>query len=253
MKKNSFHDYYEQIYTERWPSLSKALTENPKYHSLEKGLKSAYFLDGGSYLAASSLPLSPGGAILDMCAAPGGKTLVLAGRMDGSSSLVANEKSPARRRRLVRVLEEHLPEQTMRRIRITGHNAAKWGMHEQNAYDSILLDVPCSSERHILQSPKHLSQWSPARTKHLAIQAYAMLASSLMAAKPGGHILYSTCALSEKENDEVVAKLLRRKSEECRVVDLPLKTGEPTKYGIHILPDVCGGMGPIYYSLMQKT
>ncbi len=253
MQKVGFLDYYSKIFQERWPKLCESLKGEPRYFTLREGLLSPYFLDEGSYIAASALPVRDGDRILDLCAAPGGKALVLASRLGPASTLTVNEKSSNRRRRLRHVLENHLPEDLFQQIRITSYDANKWGLHEKNVYDAILLDVPCSSERHILQSPKHLGKWSPARIKHLAIQAYSMLASAFMAVKPNGHILYATCALLSSENDEVVEKLLHRKNSECSVVSVSSDTGEKTRQGIHILPDRCGGMGPTYLSLIKKN
>ena len=252
MKKPTFDEFYESLYSVRWHNIRDAMLQPPNYYTLSRGLTRDYFLDTASFIAADSLPLPDKGRILDLCAAPGGKALVLAGKMGTGCAITVNEKSPERRNRLKTVLDSHLPEKIFSRIRITGYDAAKWGLYEQDAYDAVLLDVPCSSERHILNSDKHLAKWSQARTKHLSIQAYAMLASALMTVKCGGYILYATCALSIHENDRVVEKLLKRKSEQCEIVPLPEGPGESTRTGVQILPDTAEGMGPLFYSLIQK-
>ena len=253
MDKPGFTDYYHDIFQQRWQQLSTALLSKPQYYELKRGLLQPYYLDKASYIAALQLPLAGKRSILDMCSAPGGKALVLASGMEAEAQLTCNERSSERRRRLASVLESHLPPETLKRTKVTGHDASKWGLYEQDAYDAILLDVPCSSERHIISSPSHTEKWSPARSKHLAIQAYAMLASAFMAVQPGGYILYSTCALLDRENDQVVTKLLRRKPNQCRVLSVEADCGETTEHGIQILPDRCSGMGPIYFSLLQRN
>jgi 5-methylcytosine rRNA methyltransferase NSUN4 len=251
--KPGFMEYYKDIFHDRWEQLYTALLAEPRYHTLRQGLLGPYYLDKASYTAACRLPLSGKHSILDMCAAPGGKALVLAVRMEADARLTLNERSSTRRRRLNMVLETHLPREIRDRLRVTGHDAAKWGLYEQNAYDAVLVDVPCSSERHIAGSPAHMAKWGPARSKHLSIQAYSMLASAFMAVQPGGHILYSTCALLDKENDDVVEKLLSRRPGECEVVTADAEIGEKTVFGVRIMPDRCGGMGPMYYSLLQRN
>jgi len=251
-----FERFYHDIFDARWPHLREALLAEGAYERLETRLHRPYFLDPASAAVARSLPLEPVDRpmrILDACAAPGGKTLVLAGRMAGDSRLIANERSASRRGRLRRVLEEHLPEELQNRIHVTGHDATRWGLYERNAYDSILLDVPCSSERHVLHSPEHLSRWSPKRSRRLSVQAFAMLAAMIDAARPGGHVLYVTCALSPAENDEVIAKAFRRRADQIQHMPLALEHGEETRFGVHVLPDTAGGAGPLYAALLRKN
>ena len=70
-----------------------------------------------------------GGEILDLCAAPGGKSLILAERMHSEASLTLNELSPQRRHRLKNVLRDYVPEDTLQRIRVTGYDGSRWGLH----------------------------------------------------------------------------------------------------------------------------
>jgi 16S rRNA C967 or C1407 C5-methylase (RsmB/RsmF family) len=124
-------------------------------------------------------------------------------------------------------------------------------LYEQNAWDRILLDVPCSSERHILASSRHLARWTRSRTKHLAVQQFAMLAAAVDAAKPGGYVLYSTCALSPAENDGVIDKALKKRAGRFSVRSAEVEWAEPTRHGYQILPDTACGRGPIYLSLLE--
>jgi 16S rRNA C967 or C1407 C5-methylase (RsmB/RsmF family) len=250
-REEQFERFYAELFPQRWPALRRALTQEPHYTALEQGLLQPYYLDEASYHAARALDPQPGEEILDMCAAPGGKCLSLLS-LQPAIRMTANERSSRRRGRLKRVLEEHLPEERFRELRITGHDAARWSQYEEAAYDRILLDVPCSSERHIYTSPAHLQQWSPARSRHLAVQAFAMLASALEVVRPGGLILYSTCALAPQENDGVIAKLFRKRAGRFELQETRLPFGEPTRYGWQVLPDTAEGRGPIYCARLRR-
>jgi 16S rRNA C967 or C1407 C5-methylase (RsmB/RsmF family) len=252
MAKESFDRFYSDIYGTRWPFLRASLclpTHPVEYH---EGLLQPYHLDEGSIIAAKTLPVADADEVLDMCAAPGGKSLVLATRMKESSLMVSNDRSSQRRGRLRKVLDEHLPEQMRNRIKVTSHDATKWGIHEQQRYDAVLLDAPCSSERHVLQDAKALSQWSPSRSKRLAIQQFAMLAAALEAVRIGGHILYSTCSISPLENEQVIGKLYKKREERFEEVSVFEPLSEQLEHGFIIMPDTAAGRGPLYFCLLRR-
>jgi 16S rRNA C967 or C1407 C5-methylase (RsmB/RsmF family) len=249
--REGFEDYYAELFPERWPALRRAMAEEPRYTAVEEHLLGPYYLDEASRDAALRLEPAAGDEVLDMCAAPGGKSLSLLSAEPGIR-LTANERSSRRRARLHRVLEEHLPPELYERVKVTGHDAARWSRHEQAAYDRILLDVPCSAERHLYSSPAKLAEWTPARTRHLAIRAFAMLAAALEAVRPGGTVLYVTCALSPEENDGVLAKLHRKRRGRFELPPAELPYGEPTRYGWQVFPDTAGGRGPLYFALLRR-
>lgn len=281
-----FDQYYKSVYEDRWPKLKEALKsssahialKNP-YNEIELTSEEAffdypnlfhaseninevnnankdtlpfYFLDGASALAAISLQVEPGDQVLDLCAAPGGKSLILAYALKGEGRLVANDKSTDRRLRLHKVLKSSLPDDIFSTcIKVTGHDASKWCLFEKEAYDKILLDAPCSSEAHVLTSESHLSQWRLNRTKRLAINQWTMLASAWLVLKPGGRMVYSTCSISKLENDDVIEKLLKKFGEEVELSWPKLPFGEKTEFGTIILPDE-QAQGPIYMAVMTK-
>lgn len=232
-----------------------------------------YFLDSASILAATSLGLKNAKSILDLCAAPGGKTLVLASLMPEDANLTSNERSAERKHRLVKVCDEHMPQNIRERITITCSDGAVWCKTKTECYDRILLDAPCSSERHVLQDEKYLNEWSPARIKTLSMEQWALLSSAWRLLEKGGFMVYSTCALAPKENDMVVERLLK-KFDDVKVItfdspeylefknDLSLITElspdykiplyEKTEFGYQVLPDTADGAGPIYFSILFK-
>jgi 16S rRNA (cytosine1407-C5)-methyltransferase len=228
-------------------------------------------MDRASVLTAASLRLPEEGLILDACAAPGGKSLVLVPRMArndalrkargdfpraaGAAQLVCNELSSERRRRLISVLDEHLDEENRRRVSVSGFDAAKAGgkKSEWNRFDAILLDAPCSSERHVIQSPKSLAEWKPARPRSLAARQWSLLSAAFLLVKSVGSLVYSTCALTPEENDGPVSRLLEKYPREIELDEPDFMEGEKTKYGRLILPDESGGMGPMYVARLRKT
>ncbi len=256
-----FECYYSDLYSGRWPSLKSALLQESRTVSWNVNGKD-YFLDTASILAASVLPLKGAERILDMCAAPGGKSLVIAARMDKDAKLQCNERSFDRKQRLVRVLDEHLPVSIRKNVVITCTDGATLCKNKELAFDRILLDAPCSSERHVLCDSKYLDQWSPARIKSLSIEQWSLLSSAYRMLVPGGFLLYSTCALANSENDAVIKRLMKKFSDsECCVPCIPdvsdftsaaLPSYEKTEYGFHVLPDKQNGAGPIYFCLIKK-
>lgn len=249
-----FFDYFSQLYGERWPALLEALKGEGRAMELRFGDNlEPYYLDEASYFAASVLDARPGMDVLDMCAAPGGKSLVIASMLQGQGSLQSNDRSPDRRLRLTHVLENSLPGAWLDIVKVTGYDGMKFGLHRKESYDRILLDAPCSSDRHVLNSPAHLEVWSVKRVKRLSVEQGALLASAVDALRPGGVLVYGTCALSPLENDKVVEKILKKRPSmrSVPIDDIP-PGADRTEFGVHVLPDTSEGRGPIYCAKLTK-
>lgn len=263
-----FESFYSSLFAERWKTLKDSLLEESVKAEWNANGTEKYFLDPASIFAAASLPLTTADTILDMCAAPGGKTLVLASLMESDTTLVSNERSFEREQRLLRVCKEHLPEDILLRVRVTCGDGAVLCRKQTECFSHILLDAPCSSERHVLSSEQYLKDWSPSRIKTLAMQQWALLSSAFRLLKLDGFLIYSTCALSKFENDDVVARLFKKfpnvkkveiaEKDEIQKKITPFTSAslpdfEKTEYGYMILPDKQKSAGPIYFSLIQKT
>ncbi len=257
-----FDSYYSEIYGTRWPSLKEAMLRESNPVSLGEILNfplvSPYYMDKASIMAASILPIKENNKVLDMCAAPGGKTLVLAMKLNGTGKLISNDRSAQRRTRLAKVINSCLPETLRQNITITGHDGTTWSLYEKDVYNCILLDAPCSSERHVLTDPSALSIWSPSRPKRLAIQQFAMLVAALDATVDGGYILYSTCSINPIENELVIEKLSKKRTglfEEISIEKVTpeiAKASEKCPHGRIILPDSYSSCGPLYFCLLKK-
>ncbi|XP_002993970.2 5-methylcytosine rRNA methyltransferase NSUN4 [Selaginella moellendorffii] len=210
-----------------------------------------YLMDAASVLVTEALDLEVGDKVLDLCAAPGGKTLGILQQLDLlQGSLVANEPSPTRSKRLSKVISEYVPANLRTSIRVTRRNGIKWMEHD--LYDKVLVDAPCSSERHLLHDPKELGTWTPRRTENCAKRQLALLFAALRAAKLYGRIVYSTCSLSQLENDCVISKALEKGKLDFEIIQKQWPVGERTEHGWIILPDVSQGWGPIYIAVLKK-
>lgn len=264
----AFDEYYEKLFGARWSALKNALLKEPSHVKLQIENSKPYFLDAASVFAAYQLPLDNALSILDMCAAPGGKSLVIASRMEDEATIVCNERSMPRRQRLVQTCRESLPERIFSRVKITASDGAVLCKMQDACYSRILLDAPCSSERHILNDEKYLNLWTEARIKTLSMEQWALLSSAYRLLEEGGLLVYSTCALTSFENDEVIRRLLKKFSDAnivydiknvaederlCSMLDKQIHLRpERTEFGFHILPDNNDGAGPIWFSIVKK-
>lgn len=179
-----------------------------------------------SQLVAPILAPRPGERVLDLCAAPGGKAAHLAVWMEDRGELVANEKSRRRAFKLRALLEA----QGVRCARVVVGPGERFGRLAPASFDRVLVDAPCSGEgRFRLDDPESLADWKPAKVKRLAVEQERLLLAGLRALRPGGRLVYSTCTLSVRENERVVARALARFEGAARVVPLaaPLREARP--------------------------
>ncbi|MDR2048969.1 MAG: 16S rRNA methyltransferase [Treponema sp.] len=256
MKPNeAFEDYYKALYGERWKRLREALLEeSPSVPFASPRLALPYYMDPASVRAAESLRLGENGTVLDACAAPGGKSLVIASALPDGAFLLSNELSRERRRRLLNVLDSHLSGEQRARVTVSGFDAASLGgkTDYRERFSGILLDAPCSSERHVIQNEKALSRWTAARPRFLAQRQWALLSSCFLMLKPGACLVYATCAISAEENDGAAEKLLAKYGNRAAVDPPDFPEGEQTGFGRIILPDRSGGSGPMYVARFIK-
>lgn len=164
-----------------------------------------------------------GKSILDLCAAPGGKTLILAERNAGSR-VVACEASDVR---LERMRERMRAAGAQVELRLA--DAAKWD--EEAAFDVVLADVPCSGTGTLGRNPEIRHRLREEDLPRQAERQRAILGAALQAAKPGGQVLYSTCSLEPEENDEVVRAALAERTD-VRLISLAERIAELLSEGV---------------------
>lgn len=299
MMNQKFEQFFEKVYQSRWGSLRQALISRekqvlrqnlflnpvvsktsfelcsflkncywrPENFSIcknESGFFSEYVMDPASVIVALSLEVQEDDQVLDLCAAPGGKSLILAETMflkhqashlDEAiqGSLICNEYSESRRERLLRVVQDYIPREHRLFLTVKGLDGNQYGLRYANSFDRILADVPCSGERHLFENSKELSLWTERRTQNLAVRQYSLLSSAWLGLRDGGRLVYSTCSISPYENDQVIQKLVKKRNPSImRPIWLEeFSFLEKTQYGYQILPDRCG-FGPMYFSVIEK-
>jgi 16S rRNA (cytosine967-C5)-methyltransferase len=172
-------------------------------------------MDDGSRLvaelAAAAHPSSQ--RIWDCCAAPGGKTLVLAHRCP-AADILATDLSPRRLRNLADRLKPLAPN-----VRTAVADAAQPPADEA-LFDLILCDVPCSGTGTLARNPELKLRLQPADLPRQAIRQREILTSALACLAPGGRLLYSTCSLEPEENEQVVAAVLSKAPAEIAAAPL---------------------------------
>lgn len=246
-----FDEFFSSIYGTRWAALKRALAHKPNKISLHN----PFALDRYDLDEASTVPvvwLGSGGEYhADFCASPGGKFLARIFQREGRGRWFASDLSPGRVARLKAVLHDCLPADVMDRIEVRAGDASRWGLKMPATFDSILVDAPCSGERHLIESPREIGRWSKKGSQRLAVRQNALLCSALDALKPGGRIVYSTCSISPLENDGVVEKFEKSRGGKFRRIEVKESKGEATERGWILLPDQTGS-GPIYFSVFEK-
>ena len=167
----------------------------------------AYYLQEPSAMApAQLLSPQPGDRVLDLCAAPGGKSTQLGDMLEGQGLLVANEINPKRAKILSRNIE-----------RMGIPNALVLNMHPRDLegrfpgfFDKILVDAPCSGEGMFRKEAAAVTDWSPETVAMCAGRQSEILDSAAKMLRPGGLLCYSTCTFAPEEDEGAIAAFLRR-------------------------------------------
>lgn len=168
-----------------------------------------YLQEPSAMTPASRLPVSPGERVLDLCAAPGGKATELGARLLGEGLLVANDVSASRARALLKNIEVFGIPNSFLLNEVPSHISDEF----EEYFDKILVDAPCSGEGMFRKDPDVAKAWDAQKPlacakiqKDIILQAARML-------RPGGMFLYSTCTFSPEENEQVIAYLLKERSD----------------------------------------
>lgn len=169
-----------------------------------------YIQNTSSWLPVVALNPLPEETVLDVCAAPGGKTSHLAALANNTGNIIANDNSKPRLARMRRNLERLGVD-----AKLTLHDATTLAHKlDIGGFDKILLDAPCSGEGLInLSDPSSLDAWSEAHIKRLSSLQKRILQQSWHLLRPGGRLAYSTCTSAPEENEVVIQWLLDRNAD----------------------------------------
>ena len=204
--------------------------------------------DAAAALPARLLSPSPGAHVLDLCAAPGGKTMQLAA---AGAHVTALDKSG---RRLDR-LRENLA-RTGLEARIICADALEWTTEAGQLFDAVLLDAPCSATGTIRRHPELPLIRKPGDLEALTALQAQLIDRAATLLRPGGRLVYCTCSLLPEEGEDQLAAALARNSSLTLACHPPLPLGRPaTGGGWRTRPDDLheeGGMDGFFMALMEK-
>lgn len=181
-----------------------------------------YIQDLSSILAVEVLGPQPGEEILDLAAAPGGKTCHMAARMKNQGRIAAVDVV---RERMYK-LKANLKTAGVTIVDTYLMDGRKVGTKTPERFDRVLLDAPCTAEaRFSLDDPESFARWSPRKIVECARKQHGLLASAIQAVKPGGTVLYCTCTFSPEENEAIIDDALQRfpGAIEVSPLDLPIE------------------------------
>lgn len=143
--------------------------------------------------------------VCDLCAAPGGKTTQIAGRMQGEGFLLCNEIHPKRAKILSRNIERLGIANALVTNEAPQHLAEKY----QGLFDKVLVDAPCSGEGMFRKEEAAVEDWSLETVQMCAKRQLEILESGAMLLRSGGRLVYSTCTFAPEENEQVIEKFLQ--------------------------------------------
>ncbi len=163
-----------------------------------------YMQDPSAICAVSSIAVPPGAKVLDLCAAPGGKSTQLAAAIGETGVLVSNEYVPAR----CRILQGNLERIGAANAVVTNLEASALADFYGSVFDLVVVDAPCSGEGMFRKYEIANAEWSPESVALCAERQKEILKQAVRCVRPGGQLLYSTCTFSLEENEQNVEWLL---------------------------------------------
>ena len=163
-----------------------------------------YIQEASAMVPVTFLEAKPGERILDLCAAPGGKSTQIAAAMKGQGILVCNEIHPAR----AKILSENVERMGVSNAIVVSHTPDELAEHFPGYFDRILVDAPCSGEGMFRKNEDACTEWSPENVLMCGERQDEILDAAADMLCPGGRLVYSTCTFAPEENEQVVAAFL---------------------------------------------
>ncbi|MBE5905378.1 MAG: NOL1/NOP2/sun family putative RNA methylase [Lachnospiraceae bacterium] len=193
-----------------WEKLGRYYDEEvkPGRHALHEA--GAYYIQEPSAMAPGAyLDAKPGEMVLDLCAAPGGKTTQIAAGMKGEGLLISNEIHPAR----ARILSENVERMGIRNCLVLNETPGHLSEVFVECFDRIMVDAPCSGEGMFRKNEEAGEQWSVANVLACAKRQAEILECAHTMLKPGGRLVYSTCTFAVEENETSIVQFMGRHPE----------------------------------------
>lgn len=191
------------------------LSAHPYYYA------GVYYLQEPSAMApAAFLPVEPGDRVLDLCAAPGGKSTALAAKLQGEGILISNDISASRCKPLLKNMEMAGVSNAV----ITCESPEKLADRFFGYFDKVLVDAPCSGEGMFRREPSMVKSWSLEEVDRYAELQREILCHAAQMVKPGGYLLYSTCTFAREEDEQTVEYFLEQNAD-FSLQELPICDG----------------------------
>ena len=169
-----------------------------------------YYLQEASAMApVQLLDPQPGERICDLCAAPGGKTTQIAGRMAGEGFLLCNEINPKR----AKILSRNIERMGVSNVLVTNEHPQVLADRYSEFFDRVLIDAPCSGEGMFRKEEAAVTDWSEETVQMCARRQAEILHSGAALVRPGGRLVYSTCTFAPEEDEQAVAAFLEQHPE----------------------------------------
>lgn len=181
--------------------------ERPGKSALHEG-GAFYIQEPSAMVAVESMDIQVGDKVLDLCAAPGGKSGQIACKLQGSGLLISNEIIPAR----AKILSQNIERMGVRNCIVLSENPDNLAKRLTGVFDRILVDAPCSGEGMFRKNPLVIDEWSLTNIDNCKQRQLDILANAVKMLKAGGVIVYSTCTFSKQENEEVIDEFLQNNS-----------------------------------------
>ncbi len=186
-----------------------------------------YIQEPSAMITVALLDPKPGEKILDLCAAPGGKSTQAASLLSGKGLLVSNEIHPAR----AKILSQNIERMGIRNAVVTNEDSGRLTKYFPEFFDGIIVDAPCSGEGMFRKDDTAVTEWSPENVEKCAARQQEILDNAAMMLKPGGRLAYSTCTFAPDEDEQTIAGFLK-KHPEFVIEETPdydgLSHGEPS-------------------------
>ena len=165
-----------------------------------------YYLQEASAMApVALLDPQPGEKVCDLCAAPGGKTTQIAGRMAGEGFLLCNEINPKR----AKILSRNIERMGVRNALVTNEHPKVLEEKYEGFFDRVLVDAPCSGEGMFRKEEAAVTDWSQETVEMCAHRQGEILSSAAKLVRPGGRLVYSTCTFAPEENEQAIENFLK--------------------------------------------
>lgn len=169
-----------------------------------------YYMQEPSAMAVGALAdPKPGERVLDLCAAPGGKTTHLAGRMKRQGILIANEIHPQR----AAVLAQNIERMGIPHCAVLNETPERLAARFAGYFDCVVVDAPCSGEGMFRKDDTAVTEWTPDSPARCAVRQSSILDAAAAMMRPGGRMIYSTCTFSPEENEGSISRFLERHPE----------------------------------------